>query len=716
MQNIVTYFWGRHKTVLAVLCLLVLSVRAQRPIQASGSRIVPVDTSEVRNTSEVRSDSGRVKLVYADSLVRRENREYLIFKGNVCFRRDSMFMYCDSLYFYNKKNMFDAFGNVRMEQGDTLFVYGDVLYYNGDTQLARLRENVRMINRDVTLYTDSLNYDQQINIGYYFDGGRIVDAQNELTSTYGQYSPDTKDAVFQESVVLTNDRFVLYSDTLEYNTATKIADIIGPSTITSDSNIIYSDLGWYNTQENTATLYNQSTIVSKERSLSGDTIYYDRNSGYGEVFGNMFLDDTIRKVIMTGQYGFYNEITEYAFVTDSAMAIEYSGVDSLFLHGDTLKSYNDTIPKKLLKRDLTLKNNIQKQVDSVVVAADSLALALGDTLSSRIDSSVIQRRIVEMSKSNNDTIPTHIQRRNIPLEGNVQKRIDQALVAVDSLVLAMGDTLSGQLDSTVVEKEKTLRLAGVDSAAVHQITGNMAEHPLPLSGDSLNIPDSLANVSLLASQPEVSEDTVTRLLEAYHNVRFFRNQSQGVCDSMVFVMADSVLTMYKDPILWNAKYQLFGRVIDIYLSNENIDWVHLPESAFGAQEKDTASYDQMTGKEMKAFFRNGEAYKIDVIGNVETIYYPLEKDSSILYQNKTVSSSLTMLLENQRMNQIKFYQKPDMVVTPIDQLKSDMKYLKDFKWFAELRPKDKWDIFRKISKKEEDKDTQKNRFQLDDWQ
>ena len=132
--------------------------------------------------------------------------------------------------------------------------------------------------------------------------------------------------------------------------------------------------------------------------------------------------------------------------------------------------------------------------------------------------------------------------------------------------------------------------------------------------------------------------------------------------------------------------------------------------------KDSIHYNQVSGKEMKAFFRNGEAYKIDVIGNVETIYYPLEKDSSILYQNKSVSSSLTMLLENQRMKQIKFYQKPDMVVTPIDQLKSDMKYLKDFKWFAELRPKDKWDIFRKISKKEEDKDTQKNRFQLDDWQ
>lgn len=652
MQSFVTYFFCRHKTVLAVLCLLVLSIGVQRPVQASGfigNEVIAADTGDVRDEALVRSDSGRVKLVYADSLLRRENREYLIFKGNVCFRRDSMFMYCDSLYFYNKRNMFDAFGNVRMEQGDTLFVYGDILYYNGDTQLARLRENVRMVNRDVTLYTDSLNYDQQINIGYYFEGGRIVDTQNELTSIYGQYSPDTKDAIFQESVVLTNDRFVLSSDTLEYNTATKIADIIGPSTITSDSNVIYSDLGWYDTQKNTSTLYNQSTIVSKERSLTGDTIYYDRNSGYGEVFGNMFLDDTIRKVIMIGQYGFYNEKTEYAFVTDSAMAIEYSGVDSLFLHGDTLKSYNDTILKSSLKRDFTLKNKIQKQIDAAVVMTDSLAVALGDTLSGDANVSDVSENIVTQNVA--DSVVAHVS---------------------ENMIRFPADTIaSGQFDS-------------------------------------------LAQMSVLPSFKEVSQDTVTRLLEAYHNVRFFRNQSQGVCDSMVFVMVDSVLTMYKDPILWNANYQLFGNVIDVYLSNENIDWVHLPESAFGAQEKDTVSYDQMKGKEMKVFFQNGEARQIDVIGNVETIFYPLEKDSSILYQNRSQSSSLSMILEKQRMKQIKFYKKPDMLLTPADQVKSDMRYLKEFKWFAEIRPKDKWDIFRKISKKAEDRDSRENRFLLDE--
>ncbi len=646
MQNFITYFFGRHKMVLAVLCLLVLSIRAQQPVSSLDVAAQPkgVDSGSVSKNNQVRSDSGRIRLIFSDYIVGRENTDFVVFVGNVCFRRDSMYMYCDSLYLYNKKNMVDAFGNVRMEQGDTLFVYGDVLYYDGDTQLARMRENVRMINREVTLYTDSLNYDQRINVGYYFDGGRIVDAQNELTSVYGQYSPDTKDAIFQKEVVLTNNRFVLHSDTLEYNTTTKIADILGPSTITSDSNIIYSDLGWYDTQKNTSTLYDRSTIVSKERVLTGDTIYYDRNNGYGEVFGNMFLNDTVRKVIMTGQYGFYNEKTEYAFTTDEAMAIEYSGVDSLFLHGDTLKSYNDTIPKSALKRDLTLKSKIIARADTAVALADSLSAAIGDSL---------------------------------PRAG-----ANEAVIIETAVPVVNGDSASLALAKISVLKD--------------------------------SIPDSVKIEPPVSLAQKISEDTVTRLLEAYHNVRFFRNQSQGVCDSMVFVMADSVLSMYKDPILWNQSYQIVGNVIDIYLAGEAIDWVHLPETAFAIQEKEEDFYDQMKGKEMKVFFDKGEARQINVIGNVETIFYPLEKDSSILYQNKSLSSSLTLILENQRMKELKFYVKPDMVLTPSDQIKSDMLHLKGFKWFSEIRPKSKQDIFRKVSKKDEDKDTQKNRFLLDE--
>lgn len=102
--------------------------------------------------SEVTAPNGRsakkekVYLLHADSLTfdAEQSADYRVLHGNVQFRKDSMYMYCDSAYFYEANNSLDAFSNVRMEQGDTLFIYGDVLYFDGNEQIARLRDNVRM--------------------------------------------------------------------------------------------------------------------------------------------------------------------------------------------------------------------------------------------------------------------------------------------------------------------------------------------------------------------------------------------------------------------------------------------------------------------------------------------------------------------------------------------------------------------------------------------
>ena len=93
----------------------------------------------------------------ADKLARPDVQVLI---GNVKLRHDSMYMFCDSALIYEKTNSVEAFSNVRMEQGDTLFIYGDYLYYDGMTQIAQIRENVKMINRNTTLLTDSLNYDR----------------------------------------------------------------------------------------------------------------------------------------------------------------------------------------------------------------------------------------------------------------------------------------------------------------------------------------------------------------------------------------------------------------------------------------------------------------------------------------------------------------------------------------------------------------------------
>ncbi|MEG0992814.1 MAG: OstA-like protein [Bacteroidales bacterium] len=518
---------NRHKTLTGVLCLFALSAFSYAVNQT------PAPSDPEGNKTN------RIFLLHANTLNydKSINADFQILRGDVRFRQDSAYMFCDSAYFYEATNSLDAFGNVRMEQGDTLFVYGDVLFYNGNSGLARLRDNVRMINRDVTLTTDSLNYDRVVNIGYFFEGGIITDLENRLSSLYGEYSPDTKYAIFQENVELQNPRYTLYSDTLRYNTNTGIADILGESVIVSDSNTIYSDLGWYDTRNDLSMLLNRSRLVSKGQTLTGDTIYYDRKSGYGEVFGNMFMNDSVRKIILEGDYGYYNELTEYAFVTKVPQAIEYSTADSLYLHADTLKS----------------------------------------------------------------------------------EVIDQQ-----------------------------------------------------------------------------------RQLEAYHGVRFYRTDAQGVCDSLKYSTLDSTLVMYRNPVIWNLNYQIFGDTIFIEMNDSTIRHALVKDFAFLAQFKSDEYYDQLTGKVMNAWFENGELHKMQMDGNVQTIFYPEESDKSLIGLNKAESSFLNAFFSKQKLDKLAMWPKVTGSLTPLPKLTPDLLYLPSFRWYSDLRPKNKEDIFRKVKMKEED--------------
>ena len=476
-----------------------------------------------------------------------------VLTGNVVFRHDSSFMYCDSAYYFELSSSLEAFGAVRMEQGDTLFVFGEYLFYDGNTRLAKIRHNVRMesIQSDssiVTLFTDSLNYDRIEEIGYYFEGGMIVDQENELTSIYGQYSPATKLAIFNDEVQLENPNFTLTSDTLHYHTESKIATILGPSVIVSDSSTIYTSRGWYNTDSNTSLLLDRSQVVSGNRILIGDSIIYDRNIGFGEAFGNIFLHDTIEKVILTGQYGYYEEKNEYAFATNSARCIEFSQGDTLYIHADTFQVY--------------------------------------------------------------------------------------------------------KIDSTAHE------------------------------------------------------------VQAHNNVRFYRFDIQGVCDSMLFNTRDSILCMYTDPILWNEQYQLFGDTILIFMNDSTVDYIHVVQYAFAIEELDTTYYNQLKGNDLKAFFEGKELRSIDISGNAESIYYPLEDDGAKVGLNETKSPYLRMSLKDNKLDELKIWPSPQGKMTPIPDLTPDQKLLKGFYWYDYLRPMDKDDIFRSIEIKTEDKPQRSNRFNI----
>ncbi len=367
----------------ALLAYAAVSLWAAQPPKAAKPGAKPARMAKIKPQipSANRYQKNKVFLENADELTASEQQstDYQILRGNVRFRRGDMFMFCDSAYFYDKTSSLDAFGHVHMTQADTLEVYADVLHYYGDQQVAELRHNVRLENRSTTLVTDSLDYDLNSNTGYYFDRGVIVDNRNntELSSQYGRYELDTKQAEFSTNVHLINDQYEMNTELLQYNLRTHIATIIDRTTIVSDSNTIVTTSGWYNTSSDDATLYQRSLITAKDgKTLEGDTVYYNRKLNYGEASGNVVITDPDNKVILDGGYGYHDDNTHYSFVTRRARAREFSQKDTIYLHADTLCTLVDPDSVRILRAF----NRVRFYRSDVQGVCDSLQLSEADTI------------------------------------------------------------------------------------------------------------------------------------------------------------------------------------------------------------------------------------------------------------------------------------------------------------------------------------------------
>lgn len=635
---------------------------------AMPAEVVAQDSSNPSNTKK----REYVYLLHANETSYNQliNADAQILTGEVAFRHDSLYMYCDSALFYQATNSLQAYGNVHMVQGDTLFLDGEELYYDGDAMLAQVRYNVQMRDPRMTLTTDSLNYDRTINLGYYFDGGTLRDSLNTLTSDWGEYDTMTKDAEFNYNVTLTNDNFTLTSDTLGYNTVTQIATITGPSDIVSDENHIHTTLGYYYTNEDQAKLKERSVLYNKDNRLVGDSLYYDRKNGYGEAFLNVVMDDFKDKCRLTGDYVYYNELCDSAYATGRAIASEYSQGDTLFIHADTLcLTTHERFPPDTLTQD-SLTNpaaalaalKAPAVLDSI--PSDSALTAIGTMLGDSIPNDTL---VANASTLRSDSI------------------LADTLATIDSL---MSDSTTIPIDSI--------------SAALVADSARMS-----LTIDSLA--GSIAAVDTILPPPEPVDSTY-RIIKGFNKVRIFRSDIQAVCDSLVFSTLDSCITMYTDPIIWNGRQQVLGEKITIFLNDSTIDWVHIEEQALLIEQLDTTHYNQISGREMKAYFDQGKIEHTDVIGNVLVIYYYQEENDSILIgMNTTEASRLTAFMVDQQVDKLLIKEKSNGIFYPMLQIPEDKMKLPSFAWFSHLRPLSQYDILYWRGKNNEEKLKKSNR-------
>lgn len=483
----------------------------------------------------------RIILKHADNLRFNENEMQSAqrLSGNVVLMHKGMTMFCDSAMLYEQSQTFDAFGQVKIVQGDTLTLTGDRLHYDGETLIAEMRFNVIMTHRNQKLYTDSLYYDRLYNMGYYEEGGKLIDGKNQLTSDWGEYHTDTRQATFNYNVELINDRFKLITDTLHYDTQTKWAEVVGASNIYSNADTLYTEHGFYNSDNEQVKLYKRSKAYGRNRIMEGDTVYYDKKTGVMEAFQNVSCLDEKNKNLLTGDYAWYNELTGEAIATKNALARDFSqGKDTLYFHADTLHMY------------------------------------------------------------------------------------------------------------------------------------------------SYNL----------------ETDSAYRVLHAYFHARAYREDVQAVADSMVFHSAQKKITLFRDPIAWSDQRQIVGEEINVYLNDSTIDSVYVDRQALMIEKLDSTHFNQVGAQQMRTYFVKGEVSENRAVGNVMVVNYPLEKDSTIIYQNYVETAEARMFMKDRKLKKI-WAPASHGFFYPIGMAPAERTRLEGFAWFDYIRPISPDDVFKWRGKK-----------------
>lgn len=256
--------------------------------------------------------------------------------GNVRILHDGVRMTCNKAYLFEAENYVKAFGDFKLNQGDTLRLDSHYAEYNGNKKFAYATGNVNMRSPDMRLVTDTIYFDRNAQQAYYNSYGTIYNGENTLKSKSGRYFMPQKKYQFLTSVTLTNPKYVLKSNHLDYYTNSGHAYVFGPSTITGKEDYIYTEKGFYDTKKNLAHLLTNSYIKYDTQIIRGDSLYYDRNREFSSATNNVSVTDTVNKFLVRGHYGEVYKAKDSLFIEKRALAITLVENDSLYTHAKRL--------------------------------------------------------------------------------------------------------------------------------------------------------------------------------------------------------------------------------------------------------------------------------------------------------------------------------------------------------------------------------------------
>ncbi|MCX7550004.1 OstA-like protein [Xanthomarina sp. F2636L] len=349
-------------------------------------------------------------------------------------------MYCDQALLYSNEDFIEAYGNVKMIQGDTINMTAKYLEYSGKTKLAFASGNVILTEPNSTLTTDTLYFDRAKQQSYYKSGGQVVrDSSGTITSRIGRYYMDAKKYQFVNNVVLTHPDYKINTNHLDFYSESGYAYLYGPSTIVTDESKTYCEKGFYDTENKTGYGIKKTKIEYDNRVFEGDSMYFDNTRSFASATNNITVTDTINKSIIKGHYAEVYKEKDSVFITKRALAISVQERDSVYIHADTLMVTGkpDNRITRAFRNTKMYKSDMSGKADSIHINHQTgLTQLINLSRLAPKDAFAVKRRPIIWNLENQITGDTiHIQ------SNPKTEKLDSLIVFYDAFLISK-DTIS----------------------------------------------------------------------------------------------------------------------------------------------------------------------------------------------------------------------------------------------------------------------------------
>jgi len=621
------------------------------------------------NAQQTQGEDRLVRLLSAKTaeIYQNEFRNIRRVTGPAQFLHNNALIICDTAIWDLSYNIIDAIGNVKIIQDRTI-LSGDRINYLADSSLARVRGNmVELIDKDSNrLRTLHLDYNTKDSVAYFFNGGSMMDKKGKvIESIRGYYHSKIERFKFLERVELNSDSLVLKGDSLAYWSKDKRVDFLGAVKVWQNNSYLSSYSGWYNREKEIYNFDNNAYMLNGQNELWANRIYYERAEPKAELYDDVQILDTAQSMLLFSDFVRYRENPVFAELYKNPSLAYYSVENDL---PDTLFFAADTIHYRMLPKF---------EVDSATVALS-------------------QKRY---SQSRKDPIKEMYNRPTpLPKDSTAKKPEVGAKPAADSRITAVKDSLlkiQGK-DSLAIPVKHSLKIPVKDSVKIPIIDSLAipARDPLAIPvKDSLAIPvkDSLAIPvkDSLALTPK--DTTLIRLVSANKNIRFYRSNIQGRCDSLMFNSIDSIIRLYKDPVLWNENNQFSADSIQLITSNNQMEKTELMSAAFVVTKEDSLHYNQIKATDIVAHFTEGDLTRFDAYGGVTVIFFFAE-DSILTTMNQKECKTMTATIKEKSVQRVRYFETIQSDLYPIIDLEPEKMKLKGFRLRYTERPANRFEV------------------------